>query len=465
MGEVLKTGRRAQGPGRRDGGGLLIRGGTVWTPEGARRADVRVAGGTIAEIGELAPARGEETLDAAGLHVLPGMIDMHVHVDDVIAGRELADTFATASELAVRTGVTTLAGFVTQREGETLAEAVARCRARADGRSRCDFAFHLTPTAWPWDWDEVERLVRSGSTTFKVYTTYRDAGLYTDYERLGEILARLAALGARLLVHCEDDAALAEVAREGLDFADARTHAALRPERAEVVAVERVLELAVRTGCAVHVVHVSTADALARIAAARLRAAVTCETAPHYLRLSDAALAGVAGHRFVCTPPLRPEATRARLEADAASGSFDVFATDHCAFTRADKDARRDDVRAVPGGLAGIGALVPTVFELVVKRHHRPLGELALRLAANPARVLGVYPRKGAVAVGSDADLVVVDPAGPARPVTSTLADAYETYPGRTTTLSVRRVLVRGRVAAADGALVAGDRPFGRALA
>ena len=436
----------------------------MWTPEGERRADVRVVGETIAEIGDLAPHRAEEVVDAAGLHVLPGMIDVHVHVDDVIAGRELADTFPTASELAVRTGVTTLAGFATQRAGETMAGALARCRARVEGRSRCDVAFHLTPTVWPWDWAEVERLVAAGSTTFKLYTTYREAGLYTDYERLGEVMTRLAALGARLMVHCEDDSELAAVDPSGLDLADPRSHAALRAERAEVAAVERVIELASRTSCAVHVVHVSTADALARIAAARSRARVTCETAPQYLRLSEAALAGPNGHRFICTPPLRPETTRVRLEADAAAGSFDVFATDHCAFTRSDKDAHRGDVRAVPSGLAGIGALVPTVFELVVKRHHRPLGEMALRLSANPAKLLGVYPRKGAIAVGSDADLVVVDPNGPPQPIVSTLADAWETYPGRTTTLQVRRVLQRGRTVVEDGATVDLRRPGGRVL-
>jgi len=436
----------------------------VWTPEGARHADVRVVGETISEIGNLVASDREEVFDADGCHVLPGMIDVHVHVDDVIAGRNLADTFLTASALAARTGVTTLAGFVTQRPGETLTQAVERCRARAAGRTHCDVAFHLTPTGWPWNWTEIKRLVSAGCTTFKLYTTYREVGLYTDYDRLGEAMTRLSALGARLLIHCEDDEALASIDPSGMDLADPRTHAALRPERAEAVAVGRVLALAERTGCPVHIVHVSTADALARIAAARTRAAVTCETAPHYLRLSDAALAGTHGHRYLCTPPLRAEATRVRLEADAAAGSFDLFATDHCAFTRADKDAHAGDVRAVPSGLAGIGAMVPAMFELLVKRHHRPLGELAHRLAANPAKLLGVYPRKGAIAPGSDADLAVVDPNGPPHPVVSSLADAYETYPGRTTSLGVRRVLVRGRVVAQNGALLDPDHPRGRVL-
>ncbi len=435
----------------------------MWTPEGARRADLRVVGEAIAEIGDLSPLPGETVVEAAGLHVLPGMIDVHVHVDDVIGPYTLADTFPTASALALATGVTTLGGFVTQHPGETLTGAVERCRARARGRSHCEVHFHLTPTTWPWD--EVGRLVAAGCTTFKLYTTYREAGLFTDYERLAVVMERLAPLGARLLVHCEDDDVLHAVDASTLDPGDAHEYARLRPEAAEVAAVERVIDLAARTGCPVHIVHVSTADAVARIAAARSRAAITCETAPHYLLLTDAALSGRNGHRLLCTPPLRPAATRARLEAAAAAGAFDLFATDHCAFTKADKDARRDDFRAVPSGVAGVGALVPMLFELLVTRQRLGLGELATRLAANPAKLLGIYPRKGAIAVGSDADLAVVDPAGPQRPVVSTLADAYETYPGRTTTWDVRRVLLRGETVIVDGALAEPGHPTGHLLA
>ncbi len=435
---------------------MLIRGGTVWDEHGARPADVRVVGEAIAEVGALAPLPGEEVLDAAGLDVLPGMIDLHVHVDDRIGGYELADSWATASEIALRGGITTLAGFATQQDGESLTDALTRCRARAAGRSACDFTFHLTPTAWPWSWGEVGELAARGFSTLKLYTTYREAGLFSDYPRLGEVMARLAGLGARLLVHCEDDAVLAAADAAGLGPLDARGHAVARPEGAETAAIARVVALAEATGCRTHVVHVSTFDGAAAVAAARSRCRLSCETAPHYLWLDDSRLAGESGYRYLCTPPLRPAATRVRLEAAAAGGAFDLLATDHCAFSRADKDAQRGDFRRVPKGLAGVGALVPLAFELLVRRHHRPLSELVLRLAANPARLLGLFPRKGTIAPGADADIVLLHPGGPARPVVSSLAPCHETYPGRTTTLDVRHVFLRGReVVRADATLPA----------
>ena len=444
---------------------LLIAGGTVVAENGAARLDVRIVDESIAAVGRLSPEQGETVLDATGLFVLPGMLDVHVHIDDRIGECDLADTFATASEVALRTGITTLAGFVTQGSDETLSEAAVRCVARGVGRSHCDFSFHLTPTVWPWNWGEVKALVARGFSTFKLYTTYRETGLFTDYGRLAEAMVRLAGLGARLLVHCEDDQTVASAGASRIDPKDARSHAVQRPERAEVIAIRSVLKLAEKTGCQLHVVHVSTVEGATAIADARRVCAVSCETAPHYLLLDETALAGDDGYRLLCTPPLRPAATRIELDATAATGAFDLFATDHCAFTRADKDRHRDDVRNVPKGLAGIGALVPLIFELLVKRHGLPLAELATRLAANPARLLGLHPRKGTVAVGSDADLVILDPDGPERPVISSLTDCYESYPDRTTTLDVRHVLLRGRPVVRDNALSPDARPGGLCLA
>jgi dihydropyrimidinase len=465
VGAVLNTGVRGQGSGFGEDHRLLIKGGTVVTEKGAACLDLRVLGEKIAAVGKLTPEQGENVVDATGLFVLPGMFDVHVHIDDRIGGCELADTFPSASEIAVRTGVTTVAGFVTQGSDETLSGAVAHSVRRGTGRSHCDFTFHLTPTGWPWDWREVEALISRGFATFKVYTTYREAGLFRDYSQLEQVMTHLARLEARLLVHCEDDATLMAAAAPRTDPADARGHAVLRPERAETVAIEKVLEVAGSTGCEVHVVHVSTAEGIAIIGGARGRCRVSCETAPHYVLLDDSALAGEGGYRFLCTPPLRAAATRARVEAAAAAGAFDLYATDHCPFTREDKDRHREDFRKVPKGLAGLGALVPLVHEVLVKSRGLPLAELATRLAANPAKLLGLYPRKGTIAVGSDADLVFLAPDGSERAVVSSLADCHETYPGRTSTLDVRQVLLRGTPVVKDNALLDRGKPRGVCLA
>jgi dihydropyrimidinase len=441
----------------------LVTGGTVWTEAGPVEADVLTEHGRIAAVGDLAgSAMSAELVDARGLDVLPGMIDLHVHLDDRIGSFELADTFASGSEVALRNGITTIAGFVTQRAGETLDAAVQRCVRHGGGRSHCDFTFHLTPTEWPWDWDAVQRAVRSGFTTFKVYTTYREAGLYTDYERLRTVMEHLLHLRARLLVHCEDDALLEEIDPAEVDLSRPFSHTLLRPEAAEAEAIRRVLALAEETGCPVHIVHVSGAASAALVEQARERCRVTCETAPHYLLLDEQALTRPHGHRLLCTPPLRPAATRERLENLLAADALDLLATDHCAFRRTDKDAwDGTDFRAVPCGVAGLGALVPLAWELLVDRHRLPLSEVMLRLAANPARVLGRGPRLGVFRGGAPPDLVVADRHGPRRGVVSTLANAYDPWSGRTTTVTMRHVLLRGRPVVRDGALIDAPHPRG----
>jgi dihydropyrimidinase len=434
----------------------------VWTPDGPRRADVLVDGGRIAAVTDgLAPCEGDEVVDAAGMHVVPGFIDVHVHLADRIGGCELADDFASGTEVAVRNGVTTVFAFATQRPGELLDQTFERYRERAADACYCDVGLHLTPTAWPWDWDAIERLAAGGVRTVKLYTTYREAGLFTGWGRLETVMRRLAAADLGLLLHCEDDETLA-AAPAPPDPRDPFSHAVARPAAAEVEAIRRAVELASFTGCRLHVVHVSSAAGAELIVAARRRGVpVSCETCPQYVLLADGRLRGEGGHRFLCTPPLRDEATRAVMEQLVGAGAFDVLATDHCAFRRADKDRWSGDYRAVPNGLPGLGALVPLAYELLVRRHGLGLGELVRRLAENPARVVGVYPRKGALAAGADADLVVLDEAGEVRRVAATLADAYDPWSDRTTALAARHVLVRGRRVVQDGRLLAASRPGG----
>jgi dihydropyrimidinase len=443
---------------------LLVRGGTVWTESGPEGLDVLVEGGRVLAL----PSRGEvtdaEIVDADGLEVLPGLFDFHVHVADRIGPYELADDFVSASRAAVLAGVTTLGAFATQRAGETIAETAARYAAKVGNAALCDVHYHLTPTGEAWDWQAIAELLGLGWRTLKLYTTYRQAGLYTSWERLEEVMQRLAGLGGRLLLHCEDDAILQAQDPAQVDLASARSHTALRPESAEVSAVAHAADLAASTGCALHVVHVSTADAAELIEAARSRAELTCETGPQYLLLDDSRLAGERGHRSLCSPPLRAAATRCRLERLAVAGAFDLFATDHCPFARADKDRWDRDFRTVPNGVAGLGAMPGLLHELLCARHGLPLGELALRLSTGPARAAGLYPRKGTLRPGSDADLVVVDPRGPRRPLRSSLADTYETYEGLTSSWTVQEVLLGGQRVVSNGAVVEPAAGVGRCL-
>ncbi|NCO69241.1 MAG: amidohydrolase family protein [Acidobacteria bacterium] len=462
MGAVLSDPDAGSATPRNDAR-LVVAGGTVWTANGPRICDVLVERGQIAAFGEF-PRVDAARIDASGRVVLPGFIDMHVHIDDEIGPWRLADDLPSGSRAAVLAGVTTIGLFVTQHRDETLTAAVTRVLARVPGRSLCDLHLHLTPTGDTWDWDEIAILAVRGFSTFKLYTTYRQAGLYTSWLRIEGAMRRFAQLGVTLLLHCEDDDTLAAVDVTAFDLGDPFSQTLLRPEAAEIAAIGQALELAGQMGCRLHVVHVSTAAGAEAIAAARAKGcAVTCETGPQYLLLSNDALRGAHGHRFLCSPPLRPEATRARLEALAAAGAIDLFATDHCPYSRADEDAPHSDVRRRPNGLPGLGALPGLAFELFGEHHGWTPGRIAERLSGNPARVLGLQARKGSIAVDHDADLVVASLDGPRRAVRSTLADTHDPWADRTCHFDVRDVLVRGVPVVREGSVVESALGRGRA--
>ncbi|MBI5528007.1 MAG: amidohydrolase family protein [Deltaproteobacteria bacterium] len=442
---------------------MIIRNGTVWLENGPRQCDIRVADGKIAEVGNGLTNGGEDVVDVSGLDVLPGLVDMHVHVSDTAGRFCVADTFHTGSYAAVQSGITTFVTFVTQNAGEMLDDAVARMARLADGKSYCDYAFHVTPTQFgPGTFSAIEALAARGFKTLKLYTTYKEAGLYVDYDLIREVMVRASSLKTTVLVHCEDQETLDAVSPGPEETGSAAAHCRLRPPQAEAVAIQKIIELAAETRCRTHIVHVSTEKGLVLIDKSRPSGGLTCETAPQYLLYNDSILSGDGGHRFLCTPPFRGEHDRAGLEAASLVGVFDVFATDHCPFTRADKDSWNGDVRTVPSGVAGVGALFPLTHEIVVKKHGRSLGEVVRLLAAGPARVAGLYPAKGTIRPGSDADLVIVDQNGPPRPIISSIADCYETWPDRTTTLDFKFVFLRGEMVIKDNKFARPDAATGR---
>ncbi|HQI50040.1 MAG TPA: amidohydrolase family protein [bacterium] len=453
--------------------------GTLVFDDHLEQADLLIESGRIAAI---APAgaftQAERILDAAGCAILPGFIDLHTHIDDVIGGKRLADTWRSASQIALQNGITTLCSFITQGSEESLSSAIARAQEKAVGTSFCDFGWHLTPTRFDAaGWREIEAAIAAGFSTFKFYTTYREAGLYSTYSELEERISRLHSRSARVLVHCEDDAIL-ERARRGemaagldairleracaeIDWSDPRSHARIRPAEAEVTAIRRLIEIARRTGAHVHIVHVSTPAGLDAIRTAG-EALVTGETCPHFLFLDESWLRRPDGRRWICAPPLRPEASRRKLAEMVRAGEIDCLATDHCAFTRTDKDSGGGGIRRTPGGVAGIGALVPLAFRLFEgKDADASLQAVRRLLSAHPAQILGLYPRKGSLQIGADADLVVLRTSGAERSICSSLADTFETYPGMKTTVAIRAAFLRGRLVVENGEILEPDTPGG----
>jgi len=262
------------------------------------------------------------------------------------------------------------------------------------------------------------------------------------------------------MVHCEDDAIIAGVDRESLDLSKASSHLLMRPEEAEIAAIRKVVGLAVANRASLHVVHVSTVAGARELLKARPDGDITCETCPQYLVLDDTWLSRENGHRWLCSPPLRGD--RATFMALARAGAFDIIATDHCAFRPEDKDSWNGrDLRQVPNGLPGLGALPHVTWKIWEDDPDRSALGLARHLSSNPARRAGVGDRKGAILPGMDADLVILDPNGPERPIRSTGVPAFEPFPGFTTKLHFRSVLLRGVPLVQDGRLLEPDRPTG----
>ena len=426
--------------------------------------DVLIEDGRIVAVGPQVEAQADRVIDAQGCYVLPGFIDFHVHLDDQIGSYYLADTYESASRVAVQNGITTLCSFVTQGPAESLTQALGRARSKAEGTTHADVFWHLTPTCFKaLDWKEIEGLAVAGYRTFKFYTTYKGAGIYADPGQLDEAFRRLGPLGATFLVHCEDDDLMASMDSDQLDLTKAVTQGRLRPELAELRAVEALLDLAWYRNVSLHVVHVSTVAAAEALAKANKTIDVTCETCPQYLWLDPTWLQREDGHRWLCSPPLRE--SRDRFRDLARSGVFDLLATDHCAFRREDKDAwDHHDVRTAANGLAGLGALPHLAWKVWEGDPDRAALELARRLSHNPARRAGIAHRKGALRVGWDADLVVLDHEGAEMPLVSSLADVHETYPGFTSRLAFRHVLLHGEPIVTDGKLLHPESPQGTLL-
>lgn len=429
---------------------MLLRKGTVVTPRGSRVADVRVVDERIHDIGNLEPTPGEQVIDCEGCLIVPGGIDTHTHLQLEGMGTVTADDFASGTRSALAGGTTTVMDFATQFGDESLAEGLAHWHAKADGKAVSDYGFHMAMTTWRDEFaDQMADMPAEGVTSFKLYMAYRGRMMVDDDQIYAALLAAKQ-IGATIGFHCENGYLIDALVNEQLDagHTEARWHAPSRPDELEREAVNRLGVIAGLAGASVYPVHVSSASSLPEIRAAKQRGvAMAAETCPQYLVLDDSAYQGdeSAARDVVMSPPLRSVNNQDGLWQGLADGDIQFVGTDHCSFTREQK-AAADDFTAVPNGAPGLELRMSLLFSEGVAKHRLDAERFVAVTAENAARYFGIYPQKGVIAPGSDADIVVIDPQQRWTVHHDDLHDACDStpYEGMELTGKVRDVLLRG---------------------
>lgn len=441
--------------------------------DGERSADVRTGrDGRIAEVAaDLQLQPGEQVVECAARLVIPGGIDVHTHLHLPVGQVRVSDDFDTGTRAAAIGGTTTIIDYVTAYRGEDPLDALATWRRWAEP-SVIDYGLHLTFTERVPE-RAIAACVEAGVTSFKLYMAYPEL-LQVDDDVILEIMGAAARRGGMVTLHCEDGGAIESLRRQAV--AAGRTgvleHAETRPAQLEAAAVRRASALAERAGASAYFVHLSSAPALAAVREAHERGVdVLAETCPQYLYLDTSRLAGPDGESFVCTPPLRDPWHAEELWHGMADGTIHAVATDHCPFTVADRRAGTHDrpggwrdFTEIPGGLPGIETRMGLVWEGVGAE--RITAADWVRLCAEaPARTFGLWPAKGNLRVGADADVVVWDPQRRQRLDADQLDMAVDHSPYQGTDVLgwPELVLSQGRVVARDGRFV-GEPAAGRYL-
>lgn len=448
---------------------LSVNGGMVVTSSGVGEVCIGVSDGVIAAVAT-SPLQARQPVDASGKLVLPGLIDPHVHLNAAAGGVESvlawSDDYETGTEAAAAGGVTTVLDMVVQARGESPSVQLARYAAAAAGRALVDYGFHVGLTQpQPGTLAEIPRLVGEGFLSFKMFLTYPRWGIRSDLGFVHAVMEEVAAAGAVLAVHCEQDDIVQwhrrRVAAAGGE-ATMRLHNASRPALAEEVAIRECGALAAATGAAFYPVHVSSARGLDAVRALKAEAGhgpLYAETAAHYLLLDDSVMEPPDAPLYFTTPPLRPASDCAALWEGVRDGTIDWLGSDHGPHSIARKrqaptlaPGGPDDEYACPPGLPGIQFTLPLLYEEAVVRRGVGLPRLADLLSRNAADALGLLG-KGRIEVGCDADLVVFDPRERWRIERRDIrgASEYSPYEGRSVQGRPELTISRGEIVYAEG--------------
>ncbi|MEI4486834.1 dihydropyrimidinase [Frigidibacter sp. MR17.14] len=434
----------------------VIKNGTVVTADLTYKADVLIEAGQIIEIGR--DLKGDEVLDATGCYVMPGGIDPHTHLEMPFMGTYSADDFDSGTRAALAGGTTMVVDFALPAPGQGLLDALKMWDNKA-GRAHCDYSFHMAVTWWGEQvFDEMKAVTERGINTFKHFMAYKGSLMVNDDEMFASF-RRCAELGAIPLVHAENGDIVAEMSAKLL--AEGNTgpegHAYSRPSVVEGEATNRAIMIADMAGVPLYIVHVSCEESHEAIRRARmLGKRVWGEPLVQHLTLDEAEYFNPDwdhAARRVMSPPFRNKLHQDSLWAGLASGSLSCVATDHCAFTTAQKRYGVGDFTKIPNGTGGLEDRLPMLWTAGVRTGRLTMNEFVAVTSTNIAKILNVYPKKGAVLVGADADLVVWDPEAKKTISAGSQQSAidYNVFEGKEVTGLPRFTLSRGHVAVTEG--------------
>jgi len=437
----------------------VIKGGTIVTADLTYKADVKIDGGKIIEIGP--SLSGDTTLDAAGCYVMPGGIDPHVHLEMPFMGTYSSDDFESGTRAALAGGTTMVVDFCLPEPGQSLLDALKRWDNKAT-RANCDYSFHMSVTWWGEQvFNEMKAVVsHHGINTFKHFMAYKGALMVNDDEMFASF-QRCAELGALPLVHAENGDVVAAMQAKLMDEGNngPEAHAYSRPASVEGEATNRAIIIADMAGVPLYVVHTSCEQAHEAIRRARQNGMrVYGEPLIQHLTLDESEYFNKDwdhSARRVMSPPFRNKQHQDSLWAGLASGSLQVVATDHCAFTTEQKRTGVGDFRKIPNGTGGLEDRLPMLWTYGVATGRITMNEFVAVTSTNIAKILNIYPRKGAILVGADADIVVWDPKR-SKTITARSQQSaidYNVFEGKEVTGLPRYTLTRGVVAIEDGAV------------
>ncbi len=438
---------------------IVISNGLIVSSRSIERKDIRLVGEKIDEIGMDLIREGDIVIDAKGNYVMPGGIDVHTHFECEANGL-IADTFKSGTRAALKGGTTTIIDFAEQVRGGSLKDALEKWDSMTKDNMYTDYSYHMTICDWNKNTsDELESMIEKGITSFKMFFAYED--LMVSDRDIYMTLKRAKELKALVAFHCENGQLIESLREEALSLGSIEPiyHAKTRPASLEREAISRLLSIAELVDYPVYIVHLSSKEGFYEIERAKKNGSrVFVETCPHYLLLDESSYEGLEsdpfnGGKYVMSPPLRDKKSKEVLWKGLDSGAIDVLATDHCAFNyKTQNSLGKDDFTKIPNGAPGVEDRFKLIYTYGVREKRIDIKRFVEVISENPAKIFGLYPRKGLISEGSDGDLVIFNPNVKSliRADDQMQRVDYNLYEGFSQYGKFEYVFIRGKIAAID---------------